>query len=231
MVRCARCDQWFHERCLAPRPFAMPIISGDPFWLFVCSMCNIGSECLKRMDLAWTDLVHLSIFDLTSKTSRKFHDFDNDLLPFMLKNWALFQLYKHFNSLSDEEKKLKTKETLFKSKIFEQGSETGQQEGIWGLRHFLPPPRPVYKVPNFGIISERTVLDEVILSSTIHPKQDHFLGDQLNIIYNDYVKPLIAEKPKKCKSKKKLAFKKSTQINGCSSHVISQKNIQVALQM
>ena len=203
MVRCSRCDQWFHERCLAPRPFSMPIISGDPFWLFVCSMCNIGSECLKRMDITWLDLVHLALFDLTSKTNRKFHDFDNDLMPFIEKNWSLFQLYKHFNSLTYVEKNLKTKETLFSSETFEKGSETGQEYGLWGLRHYFPPPRPIYKVPDVGIISERTVLDEASISSTILPEPDLFLStfNNFNIIYNEYVKPVVPEKPKKSKIK------------------------------
>jgi len=215
----------------------MPIISGDSFWLFVCSMCNIGSECLKRMDLTWINLVHLAIFDLTSKTNRKFHDFDNDLMPFLLKNWAFFQLYKHFNCLTDSEKTLKTKETLLdESKTFEQGTETGQQDGLWGLRLLSPPHRPNYKVPNIGIISERTVLAEASISSIIHSDPDFFLNtsDNLNIIYNDYVKPVVPEKPKKSKIKKKLtvktANKKSTQNISCPSQLISHKNIQKSLK-
>ena len=137
----------------------MPIISGDPFWLFVCSMCNIGSECLKRMDFSWIDLVHLALYDLSSKTNRKFHHFDNDLMPFMLKNWAFFQLYKHFNCLNDSEKIMKTKETLLNTnKKFEQGAETGQQDGLWALRQYLPPERPIYKVPDIGIISAKKLL-------------------------------------------------------------------------
>jgi len=243
MVRCSRCDQWFHERCLAPRPFAMPIISGDPFWLFVCSMCNIGSECLKRMDLTWIDLVHLAIYDLSSKTNRKFHHFDNDLMPFILKNWAFFQLYKHFNCLNDSEKIMKTKETLSNANnVFEQGVETGQEDGLWALRQFSPPQRPIYKVPDIGIISERTVLDEASVTSTIPSDPALFLCEynNFNIIYKDYVKPILPEKRKKIKKKigltskisiaKKTAVKNLTQVNSCPSQLISQKNIQKSLK-
>ena len=243
MVRCSRCDQWFHERCLAPRPFAMPIISGDPFWLFVCSMCNIGSECLKRMDISWIDLVHLAIYDLSSKTNRKFHHFDNDLMPFILKNWAFFQLYKHFNCLNDSEKIMKTKETLSNANnVFEQGEETGQEDGLWALKHFSPPHRPIYKVPDIGIISERTVLDEVSVTSTIPPDPSLFLNahNHFNKIYKDYVKPVLPEKSKNRKKKKSLKDKISiakktvvknlTQVNSCPSQLISQKNIQKSLR-
>ena len=228
MIRCCRCDQWFHERCLAPRPFAMPIISGDSFWLFVCSMCNMGSECLKRMNITWLDLVHLAIFDLTSKTSRKFHDFDNDLMPFILKNWTLFQLYKNFSSLNYVDKILKTQETLFSSDTFEQASEIGQEDGLWGLRQYSPPPRPIYKVPDVGMISERTILEKASIICTILPEPALFLStfNNFNIIYNEYVKPKKLKikkklKPKKLKIKEKLKIQKSTQVNGCSLQEIS----------
>merc|ERR1711892_104014 len=139
--------------------------------------------------------------------------------------------------LTDSEKTLKTKETLLdESKTFEQGTETGQQVGLWGLRLLSPPHRPIYKVPNIGIISERTVLAEASISSIIHSDPDFFLNtsDNLNIIYNDYVKHVVPEKPKKRKIKKKLtvktANKKSTQNNSCPSQLISHKNIQKSLK-
>ena len=84
-------------------------------------------------------------------------------------------------------------------------------------------------MPVVGIISERTVLDEASISSTILPETDLFLStfNNFNIIYNEYVKPVVPEKPKKCKIKKKLKErKKLTKVNGCSSQVISRKNVQ-----
>ena len=182
------CSQWFHERCLAPRPYTMPVIPGDTAWLFVCSLCNSGSECLKRMDMTWPDLVHLALYDLTLKMNRKFHDFETDLMPHLLKNWSMFQLYKHFNVLSEEEKTSKTMDCLVKlKKRFESGRESGQAESLWGLRTVAPPARPLYRVPDIGIISERTVLDEYSLADTAqHEKNEKFTSLQINKIYKDY---------------------------------------------
>ena len=226
MVCCARCSQWFHERCLAPRPLAMPIIPGDPFWLFVCVHCNSGSECLKRMDLSWTELVHLTLFDLTLKTERKFHHFEKDLLPFFRSSWNTFQLKKHFTSLSEEERKIKLSEELtrkFPSKNgtkkesqFENGAESDQDSCLWGLRCLAPPLRPSYQVPNVGIIQERTVLDEVVIQNveTGTAADTRIIVDNLNIEYNSY-RPKMSKPAGVCNDK--------LPIPPLSSQVISSK--------
>ena len=99
---------------------------------------------------------------------------------------------------------MKTKETLSNANnVFEQGVETGQEDGLWALRHFSPPQRPIYKVPDIGIISERTVLDEASVTSTIPSDPALFLCEynNFNIIYKDYIKPILPEKGKKIKKK------------------------------
>ena len=225
MVRCVRCSQWFHERCLAPRPYTMPIIPGDTAWLFVCSLCNSGSECLKRMDMGWTDLVHLALYDLTLKTSRKFHDFEGDLMPHLLTNWSRFQLYKHFNVLTEEVKTSNTMDCLVKSKDrFERGAESKQSSTLWGLRTVSPPPRPVYKVPDIGIISERTVLDEYSLPATVrHEKNEKFTSNQINKIYKDYVETEKSD-PRDFRNEKSRKFG-ITKITSNASHTISDSKL------
>ena len=220
MVRCVRCSQWFHERCLAPRPYTMPIIPGDTAWLFVCSLCNSGSECLKRMDMSWPDLVHLALYDLTLKTNRKFHDFEADLMPHLLSNWTMFQLYKHFNVMTEEDKTSHTKDSLVKLKErFERGVESKQASSLWGLRVLAPPPRPLYRVPDIGIISERTVLHEYSLPHVLsHEKHEKFTSNQINKIYKD----LIVETDKSDLAKdRKVRQTKINSNNASPSHTIS----------
>ena len=138
--------------------------------------------------MTWADLVHLALYDLTLKMNRKFHDFEADLIPHLLKNWSMFQLYKHFNVLTEEEKASKAKDCLDNLKErFESGKETGQTGSLWGLRMVAPPPRPLYRVPDIGIISERTVLDEYSLTDTAsHEKNEKFTSNHINKIYKDY---------------------------------------------
>ena len=166
--------------------------------------------------MTWADLVHLALYDLTLKMNRKFHDFEADLIPHLLKNWSMFQLYKHFNVLTEEEKTSKTKDCLVKLKErFESGKESGQAASLWALRTVAPPPRPLYRVPDIGIISERTVLDEYSLTDTAqHEKNEKFTSNQINKIYKDYTVTTKSDlEEEKCKKVRQ------TRIN--PSHTIS----------
>ncbi len=93
MVQCVQCRQWFHERCLQPRPFAMPIMNGDTAYMFLCKICNFGEECLCRLYkiLSWTDLVHLIVFNLTLKSKRQFHSLASEIMPYVEETWKAFQ--------------------------------------------------------------------------------------------------------------------------------------------
>ena len=225
MVTCVRCRQWFHERCLAPRPYNMPIVPGDFAWLFVCSLCNSGSECLKRMDMDWVDVVHLAMFDLTQKTMRRQHDYDKDIMPHLLDNWDRLQLYKHHNSLSEDEKRMRTKEALITEKErFESGSESRQDINLWALRRPVPPPRPVYNVPDIGIVSERTVLNEFSVSATIsHERTDTFIEGSLVKIYKDYI-----EQKKKSSQELSRTEISSTVVEKCEPKVENVKTKKVS---
>ena len=169
--------------------------------------------------------MHLTLFDLTLKTERKFHHFEKDLLPFFRSSWNTFQLKKHFTSLSEEERKTKLSEELtrkFPSKNgteesqFVNGAESDQDSCLWGLRCLAPPPRPCYQVPNVGIIQERTVLDEVVIQNveTGTAVDTRIIVDNLNIEYNSY-RPKTSKPAGACNDK--------LPIPTSSSQVISNK--------
>ena len=81
MIQCARCHQWFHERCLFPRPRAMTLLDGDTFYAFICAVCNGGTvECLRRLsDFPEVDLIHLALFNLTARTLSLEHNFQEQI--------------------------------------------------------------------------------------------------------------------------------------------------------
>jgi len=156
MVQCVRCSQWFHERCLAPRPRNMPIVQGDTNYLFVCSLCNYGVECLRRMPVSWPTFLHIAIFDLSIKTERRYHDLKTELLDPLLAGWHLYQLPRSLNVLTDAIKEKTVLDLLRGSPIYEEAG------GRWGLKDLRPPPRGNYKLSDKGFVSERNVLDDVI---------------------------------------------------------------------
>lgn len=172
--------------------------------------------------MTWVDIVHLALFDLSQKTMRSLHDYDRDIMPHLLDNWDRLQLYRHHNSLSEDQKRMKTKEVLITEKErFESGSESRQDINLWALRRPVPPPRPVFSVPDIGIVSERTVLNEFSIISTVsHERTDTFIEGSLVKIYKDF----YIEKKKSSQAKTELSSKSEQKVENVKTKKVSNKS-------
>lgn len=91
MLQCSRCQQWFHEKCL--RSLKYPLFLGDRFYIFVCSMCNFGTEFVRRLEMTWVDLVHLVLYNLNQhEPKRRFFDVETVIIPYLVEFWEILQL-------------------------------------------------------------------------------------------------------------------------------------------
>ncbi|XP_061878256.1 metal-response element-binding transcription factor 2 isoform X1 [Entelurus aequoreus] len=140
MMQCSRCEQWFHEACL--HCLQMPMLYGDRFYVFVCSVCNGGSEYLSRLPLQWEDVTHLSLYNLTMIHKKKYFDSEMDLMAYINNNWELLQL----GELSRTPRSMRyacVQEALNSNTAkFMSGKEVKKKKHLYGLRVRFPPAPP-----------------------------------------------------------------------------------------
>ncbi|XP_025159345.1 metal-response element-binding transcription factor 2 isoform X2 [Harpegnathos saltator] len=182
MLQCARCKQWFHEKCL--RCLNYPLYSGDRFYVFVCSMCNNGKEFVRRLEMKWVDLVHLMLYNLTVYNAKKYYDLDTVIVPYANDNWYTLQLPQRIRDVTGQVRRESILAILTNNRSrFKCGREIKKRTTIWGLRVRLPPPCPIVNLPESGDID-----DNVLRSCWGANKRLQYLPPQIGYSGGGFVK-------------------------------------------
>lgn len=141
MLQCKLCRQWFHEACI--QGLETPLLYGDSFYYFACSVCNNGPEVVKRMQLTWMDITHLTLYNLVMERNKKYYDLDEEILPYLNSIWLALQLPSDVFRCSVHERRTNIYQCLCSdSSRFKSGKEVKKRTSLWGLRNRIAPPIP-----------------------------------------------------------------------------------------
>ncbi|KAF9921229.1 Cysteine-rich protein 2-binding protein [Linnemannia zychae] len=153
MLLCQKCGQLFHSECVSC--LTKPLLKGDEFFKFECSVCTQGPEFFERAALSWVILVHLVLYNLMdAHPEQQYFRWKEEICKFIFDYWSYL--------LPDKEQSPTWNNTVasvlsVQNHIFLSGVETKGASGWWTLIEKAPPDRNRKLKPKNKIVQKSGV--------------------------------------------------------------------------
>ncbi|KAJ3276318.1 Set1/Ash2 histone methyltransferase complex subunit ASH2 [Terramyces sp. JEL0728] len=159
---CINCNNKFHQQCVdIIKEWKTPPLHGDDHYAFLCKNCGHGQETIKRTHLAWVDVVHIALFNLTISTpskyvaeNRKYYHWKQDICTFIDQNWSKFWIRSRTQTWKNS-----VASCLSTGNRFVSGTKYfDNEQGMWALDQLEPltanEQSKKARTVSFGILSD-----------------------------------------------------------------------------
>ncbi|XP_030554320.1 polycomb protein Pcl isoform X2 [Drosophila novamexicana] len=158
MLQCCKCRNWFHTQCM--QNFKRKLLRGDIFFVFCCTVCNDGVEFVRRLQIDWVDMLHITLYNLRKHQHQKYHHLLKDIWPFILEQRHQLPICEEWRQLPETALMERIKQTLKEySDRFVCGREFKRAPAYYALRHSGPP-----LTPRVFLQPEEVLCDELLVN-------------------------------------------------------------------
>ncbi|XP_030386964.1 polycomb protein Pcl [Scaptodrosophila lebanonensis] len=168
MLQCCKCRNWFHTQCM--QNFNRKLLRGDTFFVFCCTVCNDGIEFIRRLQIDWVDVLHITLYNLRKQQHQKYYHLLKDIWPFILKQRHQLPICAEWRALPETQLMERIKQTLKDySERFVCGREFKRAPSCYALRHNGPPLTPKVLLQPNEVLSDELLVDKfklLLLPST-----------------------------------------------------------------
>lgn len=122
-------------------------------------MCNDGVEFVRRLQIDWVDMLHITLYNLRKHQHQKYHHLLKDIWPFILEQRHHLPICEEWRQLPETALMERIKQTLKEySDRFICGREFKRAPAYYALRHSGPPLTPrVFLQPHEKLCDELLV--------------------------------------------------------------------------
>ncbi|KAJ3127375.1 Set1/Ash2 histone methyltransferase complex subunit ASH2 [Nowakowskiella sp. JEL0407] len=142
-LTCYNCGKTFHQVCIEYiTKWKYETFVGDDFYLFICKKCSPDGEIVKRLSLSWNDVVHLTLYVLSStntprnvsKDGIKFYHVKKDICEFIDTHWKQFWIKSRTATWQNS-----VAGCLSVGDRFISGNDLFEEQGLWSLETLVLP--------------------------------------------------------------------------------------------